>query len=64
MGGLSLVKMEDNPTPLGKAAVTILAAAGSFTLNGWLSTIASIVSITVGLLTIYILIRKIRKGQD
>ena len=59
--------MNDQDTPIGKAIVTVLGTVSAITLhnvNIWLSTIAAVVSIAVGLLTVCVLIRKLRgKGE-
>ena len=59
--------MENDSTPFGKAAVTILTCFGAVTLhnvNIWVSTASAVVSLTVGLLTAVVLIRKLRKGKE
>lgn len=60
-------KVEAENTPIGKGVLTIATCLGAFTLhnvNVWLSTASAIVSLCVGLLTVWVLVRKIRKGKE
>ncbi len=59
--------MENDSTPVGKTVVTLAGCLGAFTLqnaNVYLSTISAVVSIAVGLVTFWILVRKLTKGKD
>lgn len=60
--------MDNDHTPVGRAAVTVLGCFGAVTLhsvNIWLSAASAIVSLIVGLLTAWVLIRKLtHKGKE
>jgi len=60
--------MNNDQTPIGRAIFTVFSMASAWGLqdvNLWLSTIAYGVSITVGVLTTIVLVRKItKKGNE